>query len=67
MKVTTYADVAAEIARHGLKRADVAKAMSSNGPAFSFILADREGRPSAEWVARFTDAIESLTSGIATA
>lgn len=60
MKIVTFADVVGEIARRGLRQGDVAAMMGITSPAFSNILADRAGRPSDKWKARFQDALNSI-------
>ena len=64
MKIRTNADVRAEVARAGLKMQDVSRAMGKQPSEFSRETHDLNGRPSPEWVKRFTDAMGTLTAGV---
>lgn len=65
--IETFADVHAAFARQRLvRKQDVARKLGTTPDKFSAVIRDLDGRPSAEWIARFRHAwkeVEQEKSG----
>lgn len=67
MDIQTFNDVHLAFADKGAPyKQDVAKAMRMTPAVFSHVIADRDGTPSQEWVARFEDAWQVCINGVPT-